>query len=346
MKKLRVGIVGSSFGGLVHAPSFTAQGSFEVVALASPRRADEVAKARKIPHAFASLDAMLAGVELDVLSIASPPFAHREQVLAGLARGLHILCEKPFAMNVAQAQEMLDASARAGTVCALAHEFRYTPSRMAIRELIANDHLGALRAMEVAWYGSILRAEVERPNSWWFERRRGGGLTGAILAHLVDTATWLAGRPPVRATGYERTANPNRMAGGVAFTSDVADGAFATIDYGDGLIATITADATRAIASSTLAVHGATRTAVASGPDLLDVTTFIVDDEETSELELKPQAHNHLRAAHPNIPPFVTLLDAFADAIAGKPADLPTFADGLATQRVLAAIGYEVASST
>ncbi len=346
MKKVRVGIIGSSFGGLVHAPSFTAQGSFEVVAIASPTQADAVAKARKIPHAFASLDAMLAGVELDVLSIASPPFAHREHVLAGLARGLHIMCEKPFAMNVADAQEMLEASARAGTVCALAHEFRYTPSRIAIHELIANEHLGALRAMEVAWNGSILRVEVERPNSWWFERKRGGGLTGAILSHLIDTATWLAGRPPVRATGYERTANPHRMAGGIAFTSDVADGAFATIDYGDGLIATVTADATRAIASSTLAVHGATRTAVSSGPDLLDVTTFVVDDEETSELELKPQAHNHLRAAHPNIPPFVALLDAFAEAIAGKPAQLPTFADGLATQRVLAAIGYEALASS
>lgn len=339
---IRVGIVGSSFGGLVHAPSFTAQGNFEVVAIASPTRADEVAVQRKIPYAFASVDEMLARVELDVLSIASPPFAHREAVLAGLARGLHVLCEKPFGLSVAEAEEMLAASEAAGTVCALAHEFRYTPSRIAISELVRNQHLGELRAIEVAWNGGTLRSEIERPNSWWFERARGGGLSGAILSHLIDTASWFAGRPPVRATGYERTANPDRIAGGSAFRSDVADGAFVTIDYGAGCIATVSADGTRAISSTTLAVHGATRTVVSSGADLLDLTTFVVDEDETAELELTPQAHAHLAAAHPNLPPFVTLLDAFADAIGGRPAELPTFADGLATQRVLAAVGYTI----
>ncbi|GAC1524994.1 MAG: Gfo/Idh/MocA family oxidoreductase [Vulcanimicrobiaceae bacterium] len=345
MTKRRVGIVGSSFGGLVHAPSFAAQGSFEVVAIASPSHAADIARARKIPHAFATLDDMLAGCELDVLSVASPPFAHREAVLAGLARGLHVLCEKPFGLNVDEAEEMLAASAAAGTVCALAHEFRYTPSRIAIGELIRNGHLGALRALEVTWNGGFLRAESERPDSWWFERARGGGITGAILSHHVDTATWLVGRPPLRATGYERTAIPARTAGDIAFVSDVADGAFATIDYGEGTIATVTADGTRAVASMTLAVHGETRTAVASGENLLDVTTFVVDEDETSELELAKQAHAHLAAAHPNVPSFVTLLDAFADAITGKPAELPTFADGLATQRVLAAIGYTTSST-
>ncbi|MBD5633318.1 MAG: hypothetical protein IAI49_02465, partial [Candidatus Eremiobacteraeota bacterium] len=179
-----------------------------------------------------------------------------------------------------------------------------------------------------------------RPNSWWFERARGGGITGAILSHLVDQANWLAGRPPVRSTGFERTANARRHAAGETFTSDVADGSFATIDYGEGLIATVTADGTRAVDAVTLAVHGELRTAVASGDNAIDLTTFVVDDEETSELELSPQPHANLAAAHPNLPAFVTLLDDFVLALDGKPSGLPTFADGLETQRVLAAIGY------
>jgi predicted dehydrogenase len=339
-RRFRVGILGASFGGSVHAPAFAAQGRFDVVAIASPNRAVDVAKARKIPHAFATLEEMLAGCELDVLSIASPPFDHRDAVLAGLARGLHLLCEKPFATNVADAEEMVAAAERAGTVCAVAHEFRYTPSRIAIRELVHNGHLGALRAIEVLWYSGMLRANRGRPNSWWFERARGGGITGAILSHLVDQASWLSGRTPLRATGYERTANPTRSADGTTFASDVADGAFATIDYGDGLIATVTADGTRAIDSVTFAVHGELRTAVASGENVIDVDTFVVDDEETSELGLAPQPHAHLSAAHANLPAFVTLIDDFARALDGEPNDLPTFADGLATQRVLAAIGY------
>jgi len=345
MKRLRVGVLGSSFGGLVHVPAFVAQGDFEVVAIASPGRAADVAKTHHIPHAYASLDEMLAATPLDVLSIASPPYDHHGAVLTALDRGLHVLCEKPFALDVADAQEMLAAAERAGTVCAIAHEFRYVPSRIALKELVENEHLGRLRAIEVSWLAAFLRAGVERPQSWWFERARGGGITGAILSHLIDQATWLAGRAPVRATGFERTANPNRVANGTTFTSDVADGAFATIDYGDGLIATVTADGTRAIPSALLAVHGEARTAVASGTDILTAKTFVVDEEETAELDLVPQAHAHLAAAHPNIPPFVALLDAFATRIAGESADVPTFAEGLATQRVLEAVGYTVARS-
>jgi len=343
-RKLRVGIVGSGFGGTVHVPAFAAQGRFEVVALASPSHAAAIAAERNVPHAFATVEELLASERIDVLSVASPPFAHRAAVLAGLARGLHVLCEKPFGLNVAEAAEMTAAAASAGSVCALAHEFRYTPPFQAIKELIANEHLGALRALEVSWYSQMLRAREGRANSWWFERRRGGGISGAILSHLVDGATWLAGRTPLRATGYERTAVPQRTAEGATFTSDVADGAFATIDYGGGLIATVTADAARVVEGATVAAHGGDRTAVASGPHILSLTTFVVDSDETSELELKPQEHANLGAAHPNIPPFVTLLDQFAAAIDGKPASLPTFAEGLATQRVLEAIGYTTPS--
>jgi predicted dehydrogenase len=340
VKPLRVGVVGSAFGGNVHVPAFRAQERFEVVAIASPSRAADVARDRKIPHAFGSVREMLDGIELDVVSVASPPFDHRESVLAALERGKHVLCEKPFGLDVAQAEEMLAASVRAGTVCALAHEFRYTSSRQAMKELIDNGHLGPLRELEGTVLMSFLTAGNERAPSWWFEEKRGGGITGAILSHVIDQSNWLAGRAPVHAVGFGRTANPVRRYKGETFSSDVADGAFALLDYGDGLIARLAVDATHPVDSTTLAVHGETRVAAASGPDVLNMTMFVVDAEETSELALRPQKHAELAAVHPNLPAFVTLLDEFAAAIDGKPAQLPTFADGLATQRVLEAAGY------
>jgi predicted dehydrogenase len=186
----------------------------------------------------------------------------------------------------------------------------------------------------------MLRESEGRPNSWWFERRRGGGVTGAILSHNIDAASHFVGRPPVRATGYERIAIPHRSADGASFTSDVADGAFATVDYGDGIIATISADATRVVPSVLLAAHGSLRTAISSGQDLGELHTFAIDADETSELEVVPQPHDNLRAAHANLPAFVTMLDAFATRIDGGSAELPTFEDGLHTQRVLEAVGY------
>lgn len=339
-KKLRVGVVGSNFGGTVHVPSYRAQGRFEVVAIASPASAAEVARKRRVPHAFASVEEMLAGVELDVVSVATPPFSHRHDVLAALARGKHVLCEKPFALNVAEAEELVAEAARVGTVCAIAHEFRYTPARIAIRELIENGHLGPLREIEVTFFAGMLRASGTRANSWWFERGRGGGISGALLSHMIDLATHLAGRPPLRATGFERTANPQRTSGDDTFSSDVADGAFALIDYGEGLTARVSVDGTLAVSSMTVAAHGELRSVASTGPDLVGATTFTIDEEETAELELRPMTHAKLAAAHPNLPQFVTLLDDFANAIDGKPANYPTFAEGLATQRVLAAVGY------
>ncbi len=337
---IKVGVVGSGFGATVHVPAFRAQGRFDVVALASPNRSEAIARERNIPRAFATTEQMLDGVELDVVAVASPPFDHVPSVLASLARGKHVLCEKPFALNVADAETMLAASERAGTVCAVAHEFRYTPSRLAMHELIANGHLGPLREIEYTVLYSFLRAHAERRRNWWFERARGGGLAGAILSHLTDTVTWLAGRPPLRATGLARTANVRRTHEGQPFETDVDDGAFALVDYGDGLVGRITVDGTRAVESATLGVHGETRTAVASGPNMLECAMFVVDEDETSELGLKPDAHANLASAHPNLPPFVALLDEFAKAIDGEPADLPTFAEALGTQRVLAAVGY------
>ncbi len=340
MSKLRVGVVGSSFGGRVHVPSFRAQGTFEVLALASPHSAADVAAQLKIPNAFASTQAMLDGIDLDVVSVASPPFDHRPSVLAALARGKHVLCEKPFGLSVAECEEMLAASERAGTVCALAHEFRYIPARIAIRELIANGHLGPLRQLQIDAFHSFLRAGAEWPPGWMFERRQGGGLDGAQLSHLIDAANWLAGRAPVRSNGFTRTANPIRRFEGASFESDVADGAFATLDYGDGTVATLAADGTHALDSSLLAAHGELRTAVASGPNAVDVKLFLVDEDETAELDVKPAKHAKLASVRYQLPAFVALLDEFANAIAGKAADLPTFADGLVTQRVLASIGY------
>jgi predicted dehydrogenase len=329
---------------MVHVPAYRAQGRFDVVAIASPNSAERIAREREIPNAFTSVEAMLEGVGLDVVSVASPPFDHRRSVLLALGRGMHVLCEKPFGLNVAECEAMLAASQSAGTVCAIAHEFRYTPSRIAMRELIHNGHLGPLREIESAVLNGTLRRDIERKNSWWFERRCGGGITGAVLSHVIDQVNWLAGRAPHRGTGFERTANSVRHSQGETFTSDVADGAFVLLDYGDGLVGRALADGTRAVESTTLAVHGELRASAASGPNIIEATMFAIDAEETSELNLRPPKHAKFAAIHPNVAPFVSLLDEFVDAIDGKPADLPTFADGLATQRVLEAIGYSTAS--
>lgn len=339
MARLRAGIVGAGFGAIGHLPALRNHPRFKVVAIASPARAAAVAREANL-HAFTSCEEMLAGCALDVVTVASPPFAHRANVIAALAAGKHVLCEKPFAMSVAEAEAMLEAEAKAATACGVAHEFRFVPELAALKELAANGHLGALRDMDIALLRSTQRRDELRPRSWWFEAERGGGLTGAVLSHLVDQATWLSGRAPVRAFGFRRTANPNRRDEAGTFEATADDGGFALIDYGDGLVARVAADATTSVESVTSALHGERRTGVASGPWITGLTLYATDAEGTDELACTPSPYQRFASLGENVPPLMELYDEFAKKIEGEPNALPTFADALVTQHVLAAIGY------
>ncbi len=336
----KVGIVGSGFGARSHLPAFRAHPAFEVVALASPRSAEQHAKERGVPHAFTTCEEMLAGCDLDVVSVAAPPFTHATDVLASLHARKHVICEKPFAMNVTQAEDMLAAAEQSGVATAIMHEFRWVPQRLALKELVVNDHLRPLRQIEITHLSTRLRPGVQRARSWWFERECGGGMAGALLSHLIDSATWLAGRPPLRSTGYLRTANPIRRDAQGEFKSTVDDGCFTLIDYGDGLIARVSVDATTAVDSLTVAVHAENRTAVASGSDLFRMRLFSVDDEETNELDCKPSPHVKMASVDPHVPYIMDLLDEFVKQIETGESAVPTFAEGVATQRVLESIGF------
>ncbi len=344
MNTYRIGISGAGFGVNAHLPALIAHPRFEVVALASPTRAAGIARERSIPQAFTSTREMLAGCELDAVVVASPPFAHREDVLAALDARKHVLCEKPFGLNIEEAQEMLAAATDAGTACGVAHEFRFVPQRAALRELVANGHLQPLRQLEITQLGTWLRAESTRERGWWFERERGGGLTGALVSHLIDTANWTLGSVPARAHAFLRTANPERHDARGAFTSSVDDGCFALLDYGNGLIARITADATAAVESFTFAVHAENRTAVASGTSIADMTLFSVDDDETNELQCAPSPYAKFASINANVPLLMELYDEWVKQIETGTSALPTFGEALATQRVLAELGYTTAS--
>ncbi len=344
MNTYRIGISGAGFGVNAHLPALLAHPRFEVVALASPSRAAAIAKERSIPHAFASAREMIAGCELDGVIVASPPFAHRDDVLAALDAGKHVICEKPFTLNIEEAEELVAAARTAETACGIAHEFRFVPQRAAIRELVANGHLAPLRELEITQLGTWLRREGTRPRGWWFERERGGGIAGALMSHVIDSANWTLGRSPKRVQGFLRTANPQRDDAQGAFTSTVDDGCFALLDYGDGLIARLTVDATTAVESFTIAVHAENRTAVASGRSIDEMTLFSVDDEETNELQCAPSPYAKFASINGNVPLLMELYDAWIAQIETGTSALPTFAEALETQRVLAALGFTTAS--
>ncbi|HEU5481241.1 MAG TPA: hypothetical protein VFU90_15455, partial [Candidatus Tumulicola sp.] len=82
------------------------------------------------------------------------------------------------------------------------------------------------------------------------------------------------------------------------------------------------------------------RTAVASGPSITDLTLYAIDGDETSELECKPSPYAGFASINPSVPPLMELYDEFVKAIERERNVLPTFDQAVATQEVLAAVGY------
>src|SRR5690349_8626218 len=122
-RPLRVGVIGTGFGSLVQIPAFQRTPGVDVVAVASGHeaRARQVATRFGLAAAYGDYRQMLAEQELDLVSIVTPPYLHHEMALAAFERGFNVLCEKPFAMHLGQAREMLRAARAAGVVAAVDH---------------------------------------------------------------------------------------------------------------------------------------------------------------------------------------------------------------------------------
>ncbi len=196
MSKLKVGIIGTGFGALIQAPGFSMHPECEVVALAGvarPGRAAEQAAKLGIPHAYDDWQAMLAQEELDLVSVVSAPHLHHPMTIAALERRIPVLCEKPMALNLAEAQSMADAAQRRGLVGAIDFEFRHNPVRTRFKEMVQEGFLGDLVHFNLTMSLPAFERHVNRPMGWLWREENGGGMLGAIGSHLIDTLRWLLG---------------------------------------------------------------------------------------------------------------------------------------------------------
>jgi len=202
--KIRVGVVGLGFGQNVCIPGFQVCPDTEVVAVCSrsQEKADQVAGEFEVPHAFADYDAMLHWGEFDVVNITTPPYLHRQMSVAAIEAGKHVLCEKPMALDVTQAQEMVQRAQAAGVVGMIDHEYHFLPTWAYVKELIGEGYLGQLYTVNLTAFASAW-AQPDRPPAWadpdqspwnWLaQKEKGGGILGALGSHLIDALHWWFG---------------------------------------------------------------------------------------------------------------------------------------------------------
>ena len=147
--------------------------------------------------AYTDLGAALRDPAIDAVYVASPVALHAEQTIASLRAGKHVLCEKPVAMDVAQAEAMAAAAAESGRLVGIAYYRRLYPKLMRAKELIAEGAIGQPVLVEANYHGWL-----ESPERGWLKdpELAGGGPLYDVGSHRIDACNFLFGKP-LRATG-------------------------------------------------------------------------------------------------------------------------------------------------
>jgi predicted dehydrogenase len=200
MSKLRVGIIGVGHIGKSHLKSYAACEQAEVVAIADvvETALQSAADEYKVPHTFTDYRDLLK-LNVDAVSVCTPPFAHCEPTVAAAQAGKHVLVEKPMCMTAAEAKEMVEACRKANVKLGVCHaRFRFQPTAEAARKYVASGALGDIYYARV----SSLRRRG-RPgfdilvNSKWFldSAKAGGGTLADIGCYNIDSLLYMLGSP-------------------------------------------------------------------------------------------------------------------------------------------------------
>ncbi len=163
-----------------------------IVAIASRNRehAESVAKEFDIAHVAKDWQELIQREDIHLVSIVTPPALHCEMTLAALNSGKAVLCEKPMAMNAAEALRMTESARTAGVIAVIDHELRFLKSRRTMRAMLHTGAIGAVRHCNYV-FRSDYRGVVDRPWDWWSDEQVGGGTLGAIGSHVIDSFRWI-----------------------------------------------------------------------------------------------------------------------------------------------------------
>ena len=175
----------------------------ECVVSSDAKRADAFAAQNNIPRAYDDLAKMLAAEKPDAVYISTTNELHKPQALAAVAAGAHVLCEKPLALHVADAAEMIRAAESAGVVFATNHHLRNAAAHREMKKLVADGAVGKVLAVRVFHAVSL----PEKLRGWRLDRPdAGGGVVLDIAVHDADTVAFILGEHPVEVAALDQNA--------------------------------------------------------------------------------------------------------------------------------------------
>jgi predicted dehydrogenase len=187
---MKIGFAGTGYINKIHAVAARNCGA-ELAAIVNHKPASMAAFAEqyRIPRQYETVDAMLKANVVDALVVSTPNYLHMPQTIAALRSGVHVLVEKPMAMDASEAERMCEASAKSGAQLMVAHCWRFDDESTWLKSHLA----GIGRILRTKSYG----VHVQWGPSGWFTQKKyaGGGAMADVGVHAIDTTRFLLGDP-------------------------------------------------------------------------------------------------------------------------------------------------------
>jgi predicted dehydrogenase len=176
------------------------------------------------------LEAVKAGLRIDLVSICTPPFTHAEITCACLAAGIHVLVEKPMAASLEECDAMLDAAKKSGKTLACVAQNRFRDPIAALKKVLAEGLIGRVLHAQVDsfWWRGFHYYDLWWRGTW---KTEGGGCTLNHAVHHIDMLLWMMGRPEKVTAVISNAAHSN---------AEVEDLSIAILQYPQGSLAQIT----------------------------------------------------------------------------------------------------------
>jgi predicted dehydrogenase len=203
-----------------------ASGTGDVVAVASrdAARAAGVAAEFAIPRAYSDYRSLLADPAVEAVYLALPNHLHHPWTLAAAKAGKHVLCEKPLALNAAEAAEMAAACQADGRLLMEAAMYRFHPRLLRLKEILAEGALGDVRLIHTAFTFPLTAQDNYR-----LRPEMGGGALLDVGLYSIGAARWLAGRDPLAVHAAAEVWAPHGIDRQLAGLLEFPDGLFATV---------------------------------------------------------------------------------------------------------------------
>lgn len=375
-KELKIGMIGYNMMGKAHSHAYR-DASFYFDTKVSPVlqaiAGRDVEKVKKAANQFGwesyetDWKRLISRDDIDVIDISTPNNTHADIAIAAAEAGKHIICEKPLALNLEEANRMLDAVKKNNVIHMICHNYRFAPAVQYAKQLISSGRLGKIYHIRATFLQDWLM-DPNIPLTWRLKKdKSGSGTLGDLGAHIIDLARFLVGEFS-EVIGMMDTFVKERPIGTMTsnLKSDVTSGEYGevTVDDATAFLARFENGAMGTFESSRFSrgnragnrfeINGEFGSIRWDMENLNNLEVYLEEDEPGLQgfktvnctEEEHPFAGNYWPAAHilGYEHTFVNLITTFLDGVGDKINPSPNFEDGVRNQAVLEAVDKSVQS--